>query len=204
GERSSVWTDPNMRGPGGGSAVDTERRERAFQLGVQVTNLRAALPAGDREEAARAARLLHRLVDQDVAARTLTETYQNLQTDIQQVRSLTELLPRAQEAEVQLRETFFDDAFYFDFGKWTEAGYLSAQAQEPRFFADPKVRRFARALLWQDDQQVDAEAQKEVASIREILGRSDLGDSDYQEIRARFERILEVYYPTGRPADSAV
>lgn len=196
---SKAWTEPKMRGPAGGSAVAAERRERAFQLGVQVTNLRAALLAGDREQAAWAAQLLHQLVGQAAFADDLVETYKALQTDLQKGSSFPDLLVRTQEAEAQLRETLFDDAFYLDFGKWVEAGYLSAQTQDPQFFTNPEVRRFARALPWQDDQQVDVEAQKEVESIRKSLGRSDLDGSEYQEIRARFERILQIYYVGGRP-----
>lgn len=196
-----VWTGPVMRGPAEGSEEESLEiyRERAFQLGVQVTNLWVRLQAENRDLAGESTKALLSLLRKEDLADDIRDTYEKqILQGIANEEPLMAIEGKAQEAEAALRQRLQARSTHFDFGKWTAAGFLAATAQEAAFFERPENRRFARWIARQSGQGIDPKALAEVDAIREVLKRSPLAEAEYEELRERFENILKIYYNYSR------
>lgn len=203
-----VWTGKTTRGMADESPEARARedlalaRERAFQLGVQATNLWVSLRAQSSEEASKTARdatqRIGALLKEEDFFDDVAEDYGSIRSRIDRGHLLQDLSRPAGAAEYALRTRLAARSFHFDFGRWTEAGFLAALAENPDFFRDRKARRFARAVRWQKEEQVDPEAVARVEVVRKLMKRSPLTQADYRELEEALEAILQIYYPYTR------
>jgi hypothetical protein len=84
---------------------------------------------------------------------------------------------------------------YFAFGKWAEAGRLSAIAKSPDFFQAPENRKFLRVFLRQQREYLDTEPEvaKALESIQKTLKESGPSSLPYKDLQGLFEKILTYY-----------
>jgi Putative zinc-finger len=199
GLRQEVW---GQRTRGGGEPeTGALLREQSFRLGVEVLNLQAALAADDRQGAESAAAQVNRLLgDVDLVDEKTSAFYRRLFGQLESPRPPHELAPdAARAAETGLRGAVLDN-LYFDYGKWAEAGRLSALAREPSFFARPENRRFLAALRRGEAGAQPPEVTGALAAIDRRLAREPLGATDYAALTEAFGQILRAFYAGGEPS----
>ncbi len=128
------------------------------------------------------------------------KTYKDIQAQIAGKKTPPkDFVRQAEELEASLPATDFP---YFAFGKWTEAGRLSAVAESPDFFRDPDNRKFLRVFLHQEGENLDPGVKKALEKIHETLGDSDLSPLDYRNLNGLFESILTHYQRESEATDS--
>lgn len=196
----SLWKDDKRGHP---TAVIIDSTPFEFLLGVHMVGLRLTLA---RNESAESLNMLSRIIghmEQLISVDTASEFYLRAHGEINQGMPPKELVEEAAEIEASLTAEYQEQEIpHLAFGKWTEAGRLSALARNPAFFADRANRRFPGWLLRraQEDLANDEEVVRNLRRIRGILDDSDPAKLPYDDIEKRLESILEYYQ---READAA-
>jgi hypothetical protein len=125
--------------------------------------------------------------------------YKDIQTRIDKGKPPKDFVRQAEEVEASLPATDFP---YFAFGKWVEAGRLSAVAESPDFFQAPKNRKLLRVFLHQERENLDPDVVKALKQIRDTLDGPDLSSLDYRKLNGLFESILSYYQKESEATDS--
>lgn len=167
-----------------------------FLIGAHLVDLRLALARNDPESANVITRI-NRQMPNLVVRPPQADFYEKavVQIDPSQGEGVPprSLLEKALRVEDSLTE-FLEPATYLVFGKWTEAGRLSAIAEQPDFFEARRNRLFALWLLRHaNDEALDPEVVDDLRAVHRLLGRDDLQERHYQESKARFAAILQHY-----------
>ena len=193
---SSVWNQ-DKRGAEGPSGLD--QRPFEFLVGVHLVDLRFTLARGDKEETMNVlARINGHMKGLLVAEQA--EFYEKAVSDLHEGRrTLTEVSEEAARVEADLTEDYKDFP-HIAFGKWTEAGRLSAKGRNPAFFEDRDNRRFPGWLLRNAEEDLGEEVAHTVKRIRGLLEDNDLSKLPYETLEKQFEAILQHYQ---READAA-
>jgi hypothetical protein len=79
------------------------------------------------------------------------------------------------------------------FGKWAEAGRLSALARNPAFFEDGSNRRVPAWLLRNAADNLPKDVVSSLRKIRDILESRDPSKLPYDALAGHFEAILKHY-----------
>jgi hypothetical protein len=116
--------------------------------------------------------------------------YKDIQAQIAGGKPPKDFVRQAEKVEASLPAT---DYPYFAFGKWAEAGRLSAVAESPDFFQAPDNRKFLRVFLHQERENLDPAVVEALQGIQNTLGDSDLSSLDYRKLNGLFESILTHY-----------
>jgi len=162
----------------------------AFRLGVRAIDLRVAVMADDRASADRlAGEMLDRIVgielSQFVAAR-----YANLRSGIAGTPR-EQLLAEASQAEDALGKLLAgrpDDAFWFNFGKWSAAAELAAGAHSPAFFqSELSARVVSDALARAGGTRADTSELRRASD----LARPNATDQDFQMERDALRSLIK-------------
>ncbi len=210
--RAGVIWNETKRGSGDGERIPGEKL--AVQTGVAVLNLQVALASNNKEAADSAAAQVCSVLGisraQNRPDGALQATQLDLQDDSKAVKFYGELRGRLEKAALlslareaagnaeALRPAL--DENYFDLGKWTEAGRFAAIARKPAFFQ----KRRARYLLGQLQSEKDAEVPSEVVKALKAVdtySKQKLSAQEYRNLQTELEKILDYYYPQGRPYD---
>jgi len=173
-----------------GASTSLADSASAFRLGVRAIDLRVAVMADDRPSADRVAgEMLDRIagieLSQFVAAR-----YANLRRGIAGTPR-EQLLADASHAEEALGKLLAgrpDDAFWFNFGKWSAAAELAAGAHSPAFFqSELSARVVTDALARGGGARADTSELRRASD----LARPNATDHDFQMERDALRSLIK-------------
>lgn len=195
---TSVWADDKRGDP---SAVAIDASPFEFLLGVRMVDLRLTLA---RNESAESLNVLSRIIgtlENLILVDRASEFYLRAHGKIGTGTPPRELAEEAAQVEAALTEDY-REVPHLAFGKWTEAGRLSAMARNPAFFEDRDNRRFPGWLIRKAQENLgnSEEVVRNLKKIQGILADSDPSKLPYGDLEKQFERILEHYQ---READAA-
>lgn len=190
---ASFWKDDKRGNP---NAVITDSSPFEFLLGVHQVDLLLTLARNDSAESLNMLARINGHMEQLIYVDTAAKFYLRAHRDIYRGRPPRELVEEAARIEADLTKEYQElELPHLAFGKWTEAGRLSAMASSPEFFEDRDNRRFPGWLLRkaQEDLADDEEVVRNLKTIRGILDDSDPPKLPYEDLEKQFERILEHY-----------
>lgn len=193
---SSLWAD-DKRGGEDAAVIDSSPFE--FLLGVHLVDLRLMLARNDRGEALNVLSRINGHMKQLLLVEEEAKFYLRALEEIDRGKPPSEFVGEADRVEADLTE-YYKDLPHLAFGKWTEAGRLSALAGDPGFFEDGDNQRFPGWLLRQDLRKEDEEVAPILKRINGILDDSDPSKLPYDVFEKQFEAILRHYQ---READAA-
>jgi hypothetical protein len=98
-----------------------------------------------------------------------------------------DFLQQADRMEASLRPEEYP---YVDFGKWLEAGRLAALTENSDFFQARENRKFLRAFLHHELENLDPEVATTLEEIQETLAKDSL---PYKDLNRLFEKVLTYY-----------
>jgi len=177
----------------GASAGPDERSLASFRLGVELVNLDAALAVGDSDHAASAATHVNGLLEHRPVGIDIKRFFRGLPARIQSGAPPASFAGELAAARRDL-EGYLSQPDY-DFGRWTEAGRLAAAAGAPDFLMAQDIRRFPGALRGDLKHTLNPRAGAALDAIAKILDRDALTAEDLKTLDARFQEILQTYYP---------
>lgn len=193
-----VWAD-DKRGDPSAMAIDSSPFE--FLLGVRMVDLRLTLARNDSAESLQVLSRINGTLENLILVDRAAEFYVRVHGEIYAGRPPKELAEEAAQVEAALTEDY-RELPHFAFGKWTEAGRLSAMARNSTFFEDRDSRRFPAWLVRKAEENLgdSEEVVRNLKKIQGILDDSDPSTLPYGDLEKQFERILEHYQ---READAA-
>jgi hypothetical protein len=181
----------------------------AFMTGVHLVDLHLSLAAQDGANAEARLRRIYVSLRQIPGLTEVAEVYRKDADEVSTPQSRAAL--RRLAAALPARESVLEDSLSsaFAFGKWTEAGRLSAATQTPEFFhlrnriflwdirRDLEKRKESRPVLKKDDFDEQAEREDQVldelSKIAALWDRGKLQPADYQALAADFNSIIRRY-----------
>ena len=195
---TSLWVDDKRGNP---TAVIVDASPFEFLLGVHLVDLRLTLARNDSAESLNMLSRINGHMEKLILVERASEFYLRAHGDIDKGTPPKELAEEAAQIEAGLTEDY-QELPHLAFGKWTEAGRLSALARNLAFFKDRDNRRFPGLLLRkaQEDLTDDIEVVRNLKRIRGILDDSDPAKLSYDDLEKQLEGILEYYQ---READAA-
>jgi hypothetical protein len=179
------WEEFTKRGSGGGSGLASVPHE--VLLGAQAVRLNLSLSHNDSARALNDLAGIHNHIDEIGFLPDQAKGYSEIQTRIAGGQPAGKFLEKAEQIEASL--TVEEDP-YVAFGKWLEAGRLSALAENPDFFKAPEKRKFLRAFLHHELENLDPEVATTLEDLQETLAKDSL---PYKDLQGRFEKILTYY-----------
>lgn len=193
----SVWNQ-DKRGGGEPSALDQSPFE--FLVGVHLVDLRFTLARGDKDETLNVLARINGHMNGLFLVEEQAGFYEKSVGDLHEGRrTLSEVSAEAARVEAELTE-YYEEYPHLAFGKWTEAGRLSAKGRNPAFFEDRDNRRFPGWLLRNAEEDLGEEVAPTVKRIRGLLEDSDPSSLPYEALEKQFEAILLHYQ---RQADAS-
>jgi Putative zinc-finger len=187
---ASVWNE-DKRGVPESTALDTSPFE--FLVGVHVVDLRFTLARGDLEETKNVLSRINGHMEALLFVHEQAAFYEKAVGDLDEGRrTLSEVAEEAARVEADLTEAYSDFP-HLAFGKWTEAGRLSALAGNAPFFEDGDNRRFPGWLLKNAQDDLDEEVVPTLKRIRGIIEDSDPSKLPHEDLAKQFKAILDHY-----------
>lgn len=159
-------------------------------LGARAVDLSLSLARNDAESLNDLASINGHIKEIGFVPDQAKAAYLDIQARIDKGTPPKELVRKAEQVEASLPATDFP---YFAFGKWAEAGRLSAVAESPDFFRAPENRKLLRVFLRQERKNLDPAVVKALERIRDTLDGSDLSSLDYRKLNGLFESVLRHY-----------
>jgi hypothetical protein len=124
----------------------------------------------------------------------LVTSYLKLQAEIVAQKQPRDFVRQAADAEASLTQAFpVEKSPYLAFGKWTEAGRLSALTGSPDFFVAPESRKFLRVFLHEERENLDEPVVTALDEIQQTLETSEPSSLPYPKLRELFESVLTHY-----------
>jgi len=176
-----------------------ERDPSGFLLGVHLIDLHLTLASGDREKSLDVLARINGHMKNLALFDEESKFYLRARGDIDRGKPPSELAEEAARVETALMESL-EGLPLLPFGKWTEAGRLSALAGSSAFFEDRNNRRYPDWLLNNADEDLDDEVVPALKRIRGILDDNEPSKLPYEDLTKQFEGILDHYQ---RQADAA-
>lgn len=196
---ASLWAE-DKRGNEDSGGFDTRPYE--FLVGVHLVDLRLTLARADKEETVNVLARINNRMGGLLYVTEQAEFYENAVGDLDQgKRTLGEVAKEAAQVETDLTEQLSDFP-HLAFGKWTEAGRLSALAKSSAFFEDGDNRRFPGWLLRKRQEDLGEEVVPSLKRIRGILDDSDPSKLPYDDLEKQFNGILHHYQTEADAADA--
>lgn len=188
--QDQFWDKWTVRGEPKDDGANPDTHELLF--GAHVVDLSISLPRN--EEVQVQDDLTSIIVHVDQLGRMVPEeqakSYLDIKTRIADGKQPQDFIQQAKHLEASLPAK---DYPYFAFGKWAEAGRLSALAKNPNFFKSPESRKFLRVFLRQEQENLGPEVVKALEEIRDTIDDSDPSSLPYEDLRKLFESILKHY-----------
>lgn len=192
--QDGFWDQWNTRGEEEDRGADSYSPE--FLIGARIVHLSVHLSRNDNVTALNDLASINGYGTQLglLMPRKQAEEFKRIQGEIADGRRPADLVPELAKIEDELtRDAFSVDVTpYFAFGKWAEAGRLSALAQSPDFFQAQENRKFLRAFL-NHERDLEPEVKDPLKAIQKTLDESDPSSLPYQDLRRQFESILKHY-----------
>lgn len=199
--KAGPWTQGDMRGGGEpGAALDYAPTE--FLVGVHLVDLRIALAQNEKQAAIDALSRINANIGGLVFVGESAKFYENAIARIdKQGQEPKSLIQEADMEEHKLGEV---TSWPLAFGKWAEAGRLSALAQNSSFFQEGANRKFLGWLLQNKDSEdtsLDPAVVKALEEIQETLADSDPSSLPYKDLQGLFEKILTYYQDQSKQSE---
>ncbi len=176
------------------TSVGIESAPYEFLLGAHLVDLRLSLLQKNTQAADDAlARINGHLAEFGFRADEQAKFYAAARVQLSQGQLPKDFPQQAERMEASLRREEYP---YLDFGKWTEAGRLSALNKSPDFFQDPKSQKFLQAFLHHELKDLRATAPEvavKLGEIQETVATKAPSALPYPELQERFEKILTFY-----------
>jgi hypothetical protein len=191
----TFWSEGKTRGPGASASFPTMSTE--FLLGAHLVDLSLSLARNDEGAADDYLALINGHLE-ELGSRTADQApfYKTMRVQLSdKAKPLRDFTEEAAKKEAGLAQTLADSPF-LAFGKWAEAGRLSALAQDSSFFQDGAKRKVLRWFLWnknREDIDLDPEVVTDLKQIKDLLDDSDPSSLPYEDLRKLFESILKHY-----------
>jgi hypothetical protein len=187
--QDGFWEDFAVRGaPGVVAGLASSPHE--VLLGAHALDLRLSLDRNDREGALNVLAGIKVHIDEIGFLPDQAKAYADIQKQIADGQPPRNFIQKAEQTEASLP---VEDDPYFAFGKWLEAGRLSSLAEDPDFFQAPENRKFPRAFLHQERENLDSEVVEPLESIQKIPSKADPSSLPYKDLQGLFEKILTYY-----------
>lgn len=187
------WEQWSSRGHGSdsGSVSDVPKH----LLGAHLVDLGVHLARNDKERALDdLARINGTIQELGSVPGELVTSYLKLQAEIANRKQPRDFVQQAAQAEAGLTRAFpVEKATYLAFGKWTEAGRLSALAGSPDFFVAPESRKFLRVFLHEERENLDEPVVTALDEIQQTLETSEPSSLPYPKLLELFESVLTHY-----------
>lgn len=168
-----------------------------FLLGANLVDLRLALARNEEEKADQALARINQQMPNLLAVPEEAKFYQEARSRITEGTQPQSLLAEADRVEGSLTD-FLSPATYLAFGKWTEAGRLSAEARSADFFQDRENRRFLRVLLRKAEEEgLDPKVEAALRQIQLVL-EEGLQERGFLKTTAYLQAILDHYQVEAR------
>jgi hypothetical protein len=191
------WDDKAERG-GPGEDVGLASIPHEVLLGAHALDLLLSLGRNDSDRALNDLAGISTHIGEIGLLPEQAEAYAAIQKKIAEGQPAKDLIGQAEQVEARLPTE--EDPFVA-FGKWVEAGRLSALAESPDFFKSPKNRRFLRVFLRQEREFLDPEVVKALEEIQETLSEADPSSLPYKDLQGRFEKILTYYQDQSKQSE---
>lgn len=185
------WADLVKRGgpppTGGGFTIPHE-----ILLGAHAFDLHLSLGRNDSELALNDLVGINTHIEEIGFLPDQAKAYKEIQKQIYEGQPASRFIQKANELEASLSG---EDDPYLDFGKWLEAGRLAAFAENPDFFQAPKNQKFLQNFLRHEvrNDNLDSEVATALRDIQDTLNRTDASSLPYEDLQARFKKILTFY-----------
>ncbi|HVT60631.1 MAG TPA: zf-HC2 domain-containing protein [Thermoanaerobaculia bacterium] len=190
----------------GGKAPETPPEDaKAFQLGVELADLRVTVQAREKTKFAEVMRDIARMISNvDLLGGEDSKNYFSLADKVQNDPAAftpTQLGKEADDVEKNLDTRF---GIHLSFGKWTEAARLAALAKEPSFCRTWTSRRFLHRLRAQQDEPIEGEILERLGKVETTLARRPLRRADFAAAATELKEIIDHYDRlAGESADPA-
>jgi hypothetical protein len=190
---SSFWSE-DMRGGPGAASSDSESFE--FLLGAHLVDLRLTLTRNDRQQSQNVLSRINGDTKQLLFVdEKQSEFYLEAAKNIYEGQEPKEWTEKAARVEAELTESLSSpESPYLAFGKWTEAGRLSAVARNRDFFEDRDNRLYLSWFLRKAKANDIPDAVVRVLRrMSDTLENSDPPKLPYDALEGQFEAILKYY-----------
>jgi hypothetical protein len=186
------WDDKVERG-GPGEDVGLASIPHEVLLGAHAFDLHLSLGRDDSDKALNDLAGISTHIGEMGLLPEQDEAYAAIQKKIAEGQPAKGLIREAERVEASLP---VEEDPFIAFGKWVEAGRLSALAESPDFFKSSKNRKFLRVFLRQEREflEADPEVVKALKEIRETLAEADPSSLPYKDLNGLFESILTYYF----------
>jgi hypothetical protein len=188
-----VWKHYRPRGGEGG---EEEIQRQSFQVGALLVDFRLSVQVGDVERGADAWQHVGIVVQnalsmEDEGKRILDEA--NQIKSLKDLRRIASSAPAREAALGGSNSILFPE--YLDFGKWTEAGRVSAILRNSTFLQREENRQFLSYLLSgkDEDMVLEPEVREPLQKIERIWDGGPLDGKDFQALAKSFQGILNQY-----------
>lgn len=197
-----TWPEDVMRG--GDTPSNLASAYESFQAGVLDVGLELNLEQGNRKGAAETSRRMANVLNGILLMDEETSLFRD---NTETLRSGT-LPAETRERMRTALSTPLLDQVHVDFGRWAEAGRLSALAGQDGFFQDRRNRRFLKLLLDDPSRLAEPEEDEELEvtlapAVHRLLeeieaslaGGGNLDPAERDRIRQALDGIIRFYHP---------
>lgn len=186
--QDKFWSQWTTRGAVDGTAFVSTHE---LLLGAHLVDLRLSLTRRDEQGMDYAfARINGHLEEIGPRADEQAKFYAAARDQLSKGKLPQDFPQQAEQVEASLKA---DEYPYLAFGKWLEAGRLSALNQSPAFFQDPENRKFLQTFLRHELKDLEPEVSPTLEEIRKTLSKADPSSLPYQKLQQQFEKILTFY-----------
>jgi len=188
-----------MRGHSDTAILDSTPFE--FLAGAHLVDLRLALARDDVDGSVDFLSRINKSMENLSLVDTAKASFLDMHSQIYTGKTIPKaLIERVDRTEAEFEEDLGGSAF-LAFGKWSEAGRLSAIAGDPGFFEKDETRRFSAWLLRNAEEEfLDKDVIQGVQKIRDTVEDSDSSSLPFPALEKQFAAILQHYQ---READAA-
>lgn len=187
-----VWNHRRFRGGEDRDQLEVDLERQSFQVGALLVDFRLSTEAKAVQDAFDAWQAIGKVVREvdlmeEVGNRILAEA-----ASIKSQGSLQEIATRSAATEVELGDSALIPE-YLDFGKWVEAGRVSALTKDGAFFQDRKNRRFLAYVLRNKEIKLSPETRSKLEEIAQIWDKGSLSRKDLESIAKHLQFVLDQY-----------
>jgi hypothetical protein len=188
-----LYSFNRYRGDTTGSAEDLLSDKPSFMVGVLLVDLGLASSAKEPPETA--AGILDQVSKELTSAGFMDDAARRYRDDALKARGSAAFVRQIAAGLLSREEDLNNSALdptYLAFGKWTEAGRISAETRSRRFLKSWINRRFLNSLL-KDPRQIEEGAVVSVKAIQKLWDRGTLQAADYDTLAEHFRTIIRRY-----------
>ncbi|HEX5721051.1 MAG TPA: hypothetical protein VF179_33170, partial [Thermoanaerobaculia bacterium] len=194
------WSEGRMRG----GESDSANKVAEFLVGVHLVDLYLALSRDNANDALNALSPIITHTPNFLMLPQEAQFYKEAHRQIASGKNPRTFAIEAAQKEASLTKGMAEEgSSYLEFGKWAEAGRLSALARQSTFFQNDETRRFLDWLVRNaEEQDLPTEIVRDLEKIRDLLSEAEPPQFPYDALARRFTSILRYYQGESRSGSS--